>query len=224
MAPAEPVPTHRPASGLETPTWYQYELETRRVGDFVRRLWGLFRFGVPATIADRGSTRKEIIEPGAFDFAIDSPTHEINLLIGHDFNFPLASKRKGTLRFWRRRRRAFGVDDTEVLEFEADLPAPETRPEYINELARQIESDLVDGVSPGFRVPPASVVADAEELMPEPGNPGVMVRHIRHAVLYELSIVTRPAYSDTEVDLRSMFANAPSGRAEPSPRPRRYWQ
>ena len=194
---------------------YPADLEVRRVGDLIRKLVGLFRFGVPAVIADRGSTRKEIIEPGAFDFAIDSPTHDIHLLIGHDFNRPLASKLAGTLRFWRRPgRRAFGVTE-EGLAFEADLPPVETRPAYIDELLRQVESGLVGGVSPGFRIPPASAVADPEVLKPEPGNPGVNVRHVRQAVLYELSIVTRPAYPETDVDLRAMFAG--DQRAAQSP-------
>ena len=57
--------------------------------------------------------------------------------------------------------------------------------------------------SPGFRVPPQSAVPNAEELIPEPGNPGVQIRVIRQAVLYELSLVTRPAYPETIVDLRA---------------------
>ena len=50
-----------------------------------------------------------------------------------------------------------------------------------------IRAGLAGGVSPGFRVPPASVVANAEAFEPEPGNPGVQVRVINQAVLHELS-------------------------------------
>ena len=82
------------------------------------------------------------------------------------------------------------------------------------------------GVSPGFRIPPPSVVQGAEVLKPEPGNPSVMVRHIRAAVLYELSIVTRPAYADTEVELRAMFGAQAEPSEDPAPSPiakPRYW-
>ena len=66
-----------------------------------------------------------------------------------------------------------------------------------------VEAGLSVGVSPGFTVRPASVIPNAEELVPEPGNLGVSIRAINQTVLYELSIVARPAYGDTEVDLRA---------------------
>ena len=43
-------------------------------------------------LADRGKVRKERIMPGAFDFTLDDPSLEVNLLFGHDFNMPLASR------------------------------------------------------------------------------------------------------------------------------------
>ena len=63
---------------------------------------------------------------------------------------------------------------------------------------RAVDAGLIRGVSPGFRVPPASAVANAEELVDEPGNPDVQIRQINQAVLYELSLVTRPAYVESE--------------------------
>ena len=50
------------------------------------------------------------------------------------------------------------------------------------------------------------MVPDAERLIPEPGNPGVSIREINQAVLYELSIVSRPAYASTKLDLRQEAA------------------
>jgi len=44
---------------------------------------------------------------------------------------------------------------------------------------------------------------DAETLVPEPGNPGVMIRKLSALVLYELSLVTRPAYEASEAELRA---------------------
>ena len=73
------------------------------------------------------------------------------------------------------------------------------------------------GLSPGFTVPPASAVPDAERLENESGNPGVQIRVIREAVLREFSVVTAPAYADAAVDLRA--DNLASGHN----RRRRIW-
>ena len=53
---------------------------------------------------------------------------------------------------------------------------------------------------------------DGERLEPEPGNPAVQVRVIENAVLSELSIVTRPAYSETDIDVRALEALTPRRR------------
>ena len=58
-------------------------------------------------------------------------------------------------------------------------------------------------------MPPRAVVPNGERLEPEPGNPAVSVRVIENAVLSELSIVTRPAYSETDIDVRALEALAP---------------
>ena len=61
-----------------------------------------------------------------------------------------------------------------------------------------IQKNLVRGVSPGYRVPPPSVVPDAVKIVPEIGNPGVFVREIKEANLYSLNLVTRPSFAGTE--------------------------
>ena len=133
----------------------------------------------------------------------------VNLLSGHDFNRPLASMKAGNLKL---------VDSDDALRFEADLP-PETRqPTWMRDAVLSVESGLAGGLSPGFRVPPASAVANAEQLIPEPGNAGVQIRQINQAVLYELSIVTRPAYAETAVESREDEPSATPDRAR-----RRAW-
>ena len=72
----------------------------------------------------------------------------------------------------------------------------------MQDLILKVQSGLSRGVSPGFRVPPKSVVANAEVLEPEPGNPAVNIRRINQAVLFEMSIVTRAAYGDSSVESR----------------------
>ena len=122
----------------------------------------------------------------------------VDLLRGHNFDRPIASMAAGSLTV---------MDSRDALRFEADLP--ENPPSWIEDTVRAVDAGLIRGVSPGFRVPPASAVANAEELVDEPGNPGVQIRQINQAVLYELSLVTRPAYVESEVDLRG-FAPEPA--------------
>ena len=47
-----------------------------------------------------------------------------------------------------------------------------------------------------------AAIEGAEVLVPEPGNPGVMIREIREALLFEISLVTRPAYPETTIQRR----------------------
>ena len=75
-------------------------------------------------------------------------------------------------------------------------------PSYMSDTMKQIRGNLSGGISPGFRVPPSTAVANSETYEREPGT-AVQVRVIRQAVLHELSIVTRPAYSETDIDLRA---------------------
>ena len=188
-----------------------------------------------ATVADRGKVRKERIAGDAFGWQlrefeklqkelaqvieakVDAARIEIlrqaldrrnvHILSGHTFDRPLGDLKAGTAR----------VTSTEAaLDFEVDLPAENDMPTYMSDVVRMVQAGLAGGVSPGFRVPPAGVVADAEGFEPEPGNPAVDVRVIRQAVLHELSIVTRPAYSETEIDARSFEPATPRARRRPA--------
>ena len=169
------------------------DLELRQRGGG-RVLSGRFPYRSRATVSDRGRVRKEQFLQRAFAFAVEDETREIHLLSGHSFDRPLASKRAGSLKL---------DDRDDGLRFEAELPEEAAQPSWMRDTVMALNAGLVGGISPGFRVPPASVVPNAEELIPEPGNPGVQIRTIRQAVLFELSLVTRPAYPATEVDLRA---------------------
>ena len=118
----------------------------------------------------------------------------IHILSGHSFDRPLGSLTAGNARV---------TEGDGAISFEVDLPDEARQPSWVRDAVLAVEAGLSVGVSPGFSVPPANVIPNAEELIPEPGNPGVSVRVIRQAVLYELSIVTRPAYAETAVDLRA---------------------
>ena len=170
------------------------DLELRQRGGG-RSLRGRFPYDRRATVRDRGRVRKEMFRARAFAFAVEDEAREIHLLSGHSFDRPLASKRGGTLKL---------EDRDDGLAFEADLPEEAAQPSWMRDTVMALQAGLVGGISPGFAVPPASAVANAEELIPEPGNPGVQIRVINQAVLHELSLVTRPAYPETEIDLRGL--------------------
>ena len=169
-------------------------LEVRQGGGGRLRIAGRFPYRATATMSDRGPVRKERFEPRAFRFAVEDTEREVHLLRGHTFDQPLASKRAGSLEL---------ADADDALSFEATLPDLAEQPAFMSDTLKMIRAGLVGGISPGFRVPPRDVVPGAETLEPEAGNPDVSVRVIREAVLFELSLVTRPAYPETEVDLRA---------------------
>ena len=190
---------------METRSVYPVELELRQEGERPV-LTGRFTYGAQATIASTGRVRKERFRPRAFEYAVRSPDREVNLLYGHDLNRPLARKLNGSLEL---------EDAEDALTFRAILPPEADQPSWVSDALAAQRAGLIGGLSPGFNVPPASAVAGAEELIPEPGNPGIAIRFIRAAVLFEMSLVSRPAYPDTLVDLRAAGLYVPH---EPDPR------
>ena len=190
--------------------WEGY-LEIRQEG---RRpvLTGRFPYGATATIADRGRVRKERFMPHAFRYAIEvakplqeafaegfrqaAQQRQIDLLLGHSYNRPLASTRTGTLQI---------SDTAAAVEFRATLPPASEQPTWVQDAIFSVQGGLMQGVSPGFSIPPANVVSKAEELIAEAADTDVMIRQINHAVLHEFSLVTRPSYRETSVDLRAHF-------------------
>jgi HK97 family phage prohead protease len=179
---------------METRTiWAAEALEVRRKGGRPK-IFGRFPYKALAVMADRGKVRKERIMPGAFAFTLMDETREINLLFGHSFDRPLASRKAGSLIL---------TDTDDALEFVAEIAPELEEVTHVRDALSMVGAGLVTGVSPGFRVPPRDVVPDAETLVPEPGNPGVFIRSLSSLVLYELSLVTRPAYEASEAELRA---------------------
>ena len=202
------------------------QLEIRARGDR-RTLTGLFPYNKQATVRSSGKVRKEKINSRAFGWQIrefeklqdelaqaikegvDQAHREIleeqlerrniHILSGHEYSKPLGDMKRGTARL---------VDSDDALRFEVDLPSSEAdMPTWMADTVRSIRAGLTGGISPGFQIPPKNVVANAEEFVPEPGNPGVSIRVVRQAVLHEMSIVTRPAYGSTEVDIRAVYGS-----------------
>ena len=172
---------------------YPGEIEIRQIGGRPTVSMA-FPYGRMATIADRGTVRKERFSSRAFRYAVDDPDREITVLRGHNFSDALGSKHAGNATF---------KDGARALEVELILPLEAEQTIAQVDTLKQIQQGLVRGISPGFRVPPTSTVPDAVSVIPEPGNPGVMIREVHEALLVEMSLVVRPAYSETTVAIRS---------------------
>ena len=180
-----------------------------RAGPKGRSIRGRFPYNKWAVLSDGGTKggrpKKERFAPGAFKYSLEAPDQDIALLAGHSFDRPLASKKTGTLTF---------EDGKEALTFEAEISPEVAAISWVQDLFRLIEAGLSVGLSPGFRIPPPRAVPpdEAEKIEQEivdaaRGMHGAILRTILQAILHELSIVTRPAYDEAQVDLRSWQPN-----------------
>ena len=148
-------------------------------------LAGKFFYDADTITSDRAevrasSTRKSRVRPGAFRFALEDDTREIQLLMGADYDRPLASKLAGTLEL---------DDGPEALAFRV-ARLPDTS--YVRDFRAQLAAGAAAfGVRPLYRIPPAETVADAVSIIPETGNPGVNIEVVNQAVLTGLAVVSR---------------------------------
>jgi len=177
---------------------FQAGLSVRREQDGSRILRGRFPYGPLAVLSDggrRGRPRKERFSSRAFSYRVELPDEEIHLLVGHDYGKPLASKLNGSLLL---------TDSDDALTFEARISPEVADTSYARDALALIAAGLAVGISPGFRIPPERAVPDAETVEEEDPSEGqALIRTIRAALLYELSIVTSPAYKDSTVEGRA---------------------
>lgn len=184
-------------------------LELRKNHDGSRTISGRFPYNSLAVLdsgGDRRRPRKERFASKAFSYAIDKPDFEVTLLFGHSFDRPLATKLSHTLK----------LKDTEAaLTFDAEISPEAAEISHVKDVLAMLAAGLIGGISPGFRVPPKSAVPDAEEVTEEdPAKGRALIRTIKAAVLYELSLVVRPAYPETQVEARN-WTPAPLGMLLP---------
>jgi HK97 family phage prohead protease len=132
---------------------------------------------------DLGGFREQIV-PGAFAEAID--TDDVRALINHDSNFVLGRNRAGTL--------AMRED---VRGLAVEITPPDTA--FARDLIVSMERGDVTQMSFAFRIRP-----NGEDWAKN--DDGVWVRSVKRVRLYDVSVVTYPAYTQTDVAMRSLDA------------------
>ncbi len=177
-------------------------LELRRQEDGGVRLSGRFPYNSRAVLSDGGKTgrpKKEQFASGAFRYTVEN-RQEVHLLSGHSFDRPLASRGAGTLDL---------VDTDDALTFTARVAPELTALDYVKAVLAGIAAGLVVGISPGFRIPPERTVPDAERVEEEdPAEGTALIRTITAAILFEISLVSRPAYPETQIEARNWTPSA----------------
>lgn len=124
-----------------------------------------------------GSYFEEVIAPGAFSKAI-SENGDIRALFNHDWNNVLGRTKSGTLRL---------EEDERGLKFEVELP----NTTVARDLAESMRRGDINQCSFGF--------FPTEETWDYSVEPAM--RTINEVDLFEISVVSIPAYEDTEVSL-----------------------
>lgn len=177
-------------------------LELRKRASGAMSLAGRFPYNKRAVLSDGGRSgrpRKEVIAPRAFAYRVDRPEEDIHLLVGHSYDRPLASRLAGTLDL---------KDGDDALTFAATITLEMQEVGYVRDFLGGFDSGLIRGISPGFRIPPKRAVRVAETVEdegsdPENGAHNAIIRTVLQALLYELSVVTRPAYDETQLEART---------------------
>lgn len=132
---------------------------------------------------DMGGWREQI-SPGAFAEAIGRD--DVRALINHDPNLVLGRNRAGTL--------TLSEDDQGLL---TEITPPDTS--YARDLIISMERGDINQMSFGFSVSPNGATWGET-------TDGIYVRTITQCNLYDVSPVTFPAYTHTDVALRSFNA------------------
>lgn len=126
-----------------------------------------------------GDFFEEVIAPGAFARTI-SENGDIRALFNHNWDHVLGRTKNGTLKV---------EEDTRGLKFEVELP----NTSLARDLAESLRRGDINQCSFGFYA-----TNDTWDYAVEPA-----VRTLNEIELYEISVVSIPAYEDTEVSLRS---------------------
>ena len=122
-----------------------------------------------------------------------------HLLVGHSYDKAIADSRTGNL--------ALDYSD-DAVSIRAALPDVGDSASWIEDAVKAIRGGQLRGLSPGFSVP----AKGAERLVPEAGAGGSLVREITDSVVFEYSLVSRPTYASTGLDVRAFPVVKPKKR------------
>lgn len=137
-----------------------------------------------------GQGWKEIIVPGAFD---GETTGDVRALINHETMYVLGRVPTNTLRLW-----------TDDIGLAGEILVNEQDQDAMNLYARVKRRD-VSQCSIGF-----DILAEDREVDKITGEVLFIIRKVK---LYEVSVVTFPAYTETEVEARAADAQRERSRA-----------
>lgn len=177
------------------PSGADLELRTQDDGGF--RLSGAFPYTLESELQPG---RFETFEAKAFAGRIEAGA-DVHLLSSHAYDRPLASRASGSLDL---------RDTPEALIIDARI---EGGTSWAADFLAAHKAGLIRGLSPGFRVPSGG------ERIERRGN-GLLRRVIR-AELFELSVVTRPAFEAAQVEARAW---QPEAVDQPQSHPLRRWR
>lgn len=152
--------------------------EIRTEGDSTS-LRGSFPYMAETTL---GSGRQERFAARAFRSRIEAGEN-ILFLAGHDMEKPLASTEAGSLTL---------RDGDDALHIEARV-VPSTS--WAHDALQALAAGLTKGISPGFQVPSGGDVVTR--------SASGLLRTVNRAELIEISLVTRAAYSQAQIDQRN---------------------
>ena len=126
---------------------------------------------------------REIIKPGAFTRTLQSNSNDPLALVSHNAALVLGRRSADTLRL---------QEDARGLRFEIDPPDTTAARDLMVSVAR----GDIKGASFAFRVPAGG---DSWSMRGDQ-----VIREVREADLFEITITANPAYTDTTVALRAL--------------------
>src|SRR6266550_8379240 len=140
------------------------------------------------TVADIGQFR-EVIQKGAFTRTLADPTQEIVCLFNHNEDVILGRKSAGTLKL---------EQDDKGLRFSCSIPdTTAARDVYTN-----LKLGNIRHCSFGFGIDDP----DTDESWQKESD-GTMLRTLKNVRLFDVSVVTFPAYSNTSAAARNVVAD-----------------
>jgi len=136
----------------------------------------------------------EIIRNGAFSRCLDQPDTDVRALVDHDPSKILGRSTSGTLRL---------MEDSIGLRCEIDLPNTTLG----NDTYESVKRGDLSQMSFGF-------YAVSENWLANPSGQPAALREIDDADVFDVSVVTFPAYEGTSIGARSLRSLWPDGQPE----------